>query len=134
MMPPDSSVNLKVLRNGGTRELTVKLGELAPPKGERASAETPKAGSGLEGVAVENLTPQVARRLGLPASAQGVVVTDISPASPVAGSGLREGDVIQEVNRKPVRNLSDYQQVTRDAGKEPLLLVNRHGNTFFVAA
>jgi serine protease Do len=133
MMSPDSTVNLKVLRSGGTRELVAKLGELEPPKGERASAETPSTGGGLEGVAVENLTPQTARQLGLPASTPGVVVTNISPASPVADSGLQEGDVIQEVDRKPVKNLSDYQQAMRNAGKEPLLLVNRHGSTFFVA-
>ena len=80
------------------------------------------------------MTPQAARQLGLPANTSGVVVTDISPASPVADSGLREGDVIQEVNHKPVKNVSDYQQAVRNAGKEPLLLVNRHGSTLFVAA
>ncbi len=134
MMPPDSSVDLKVLRDGGTRQMTAKLGELEPPKGERASAEKPSNGSGLDGVAVENLTPETARNLGLPASTPGVVVTDISPASPVADSGLLEGDVIQEVNHKSVKNMSDYQQAMRNAGKDPLLLVNRHGNTLFVAA
>ncbi len=134
MMPPDSSVDLKVLRDGGTREVTAKLGELEPPKGERASAEKPSNGSELDGVAVENLTPETARNLGLPASTPGVVVTDISPASPVADSGLLEGDVIQEVNHKPVKNMSDYQQAMHNAGKDPLLLVNRHGNTLFVAA
>ena len=134
MMSPDSTVNLKVLRNGTTRELAAKLGELEPPKGERASAESPNGESGLDGVAVENLTPQTARQLGLPANTPGVVVTNISPASPVADSGLQEGDVIQEVARRPIKNVSDYQQVMRDAGKEPLLLVNRHGSTFFVAA
>jgi S1-C subfamily serine protease len=63
-----------------------------------------------------------------------VVVTDISPASPVASSGLQEGDVIQEVNRKPVKNVTDFEQAIQHAGKDPLLLVNRHGNTLFVVA
>ncbi|MCC7174427.1 MAG: DegQ family serine endoprotease [Bryobacterales bacterium] len=134
MMQPDSTVSFKILRDGNTRELTAKLGELEPPRGERASAEKPGSESGLEGVAVENLTPQTARELGLPANTPGVVVADISPSSPVAGSGLQEGDVIQEVNRKPVKNVADYQQALRSAGKEPLLLVNRHGNTLYVAA
>jgi serine protease Do len=134
MMLPDSTVTLKVLRDGGSRDLTAKLGELEPPKGERASSESPKNSGGLEGVSVENLTPQASRQLGLPAGTAGVVVTDISPESPVADSDLQEGDVIQEVNHKPVRTVSEFQQLMRDAGNEPLLLVNRHGNTFFVAA
>ncbi len=134
MMAPDSTVNLKVLRDGSAHELTATLGQLEPPKGERASGEKPGTGSGLDGVSVENLTPQTARELGLPGSTSGVVVTDISPSSPAADSGLQEGDVIQEVNHKPVKNLSEYQQAMRNAGKEPLLLVNRHGNTLYVAS
>ncbi len=134
MMAPDSTVDLKVMRNGATRDLTAKLGELEPPKEERASVEKPSADSGLEGVSVENLTAESARQLGLPANTPGVVVTRISPSSPVADSGLQEGDVIQQVNRKPIKNMSDYQQAMRNAGKEPLLLVNRHGSTLFVAA
>jgi serine protease Do len=134
MMLPDSTVTLKVLRDGSTRDLTAKLGELEPPKGERASSESPTSSGGLEGVSVENLTPQASRQLGLPAGTAGVVVTDISPESPIADSDLQEGDVIQEVNHKPVRSVSEFQKLMHDAGKEPLLLVNRHGNTFFVAA
>lgn len=134
MMPPDSNVNLKVLRNGATHELTAKLGELEPARAERASAGTPDSDSGLEGVAVENMTARTARELGLPASTPGVVVTNISPSSPVADSGLQPGDVIQEVNHKAVKDLSEYEQAMHNAGKDPLLLVNRHGNTLFVAA
>jgi len=134
MMSPGSAVNLKVLRNGGTHQLMAKLGELEPSRAERARSERSSADSGLEGVAVENVTPQTARQLGLPANTSGVVVTSVDPASPFVDSGLQEGDVIQEVNHKPINNVSDYRQAIRNAGKEPLLLVNRHGNTLFVAA
>jgi serine protease Do len=134
MMAPGSAVNLKVLRNGSTREIAAKLGELEPSTAQRTSPEKPGTDSGLEGVAVEDVTPQTARQLGLPSNATGVVVTGISPASPIADSGLEEGDVIQEVNHKPVKNVADYRQALRKAGKEPLLLVNRHGSTLFVAA
>ena len=61
-------------------------------------------------------------------------MTDIDPSSPVADSGLRQGDVIQEVNHQPVSNVADFDQAVRKAGKEPLLLVNREGHTLFIAA
>ena len=114
--------------------ITAKLGELQSTGEERAKAEGPSSGGALEGVTVENVTPQAARELSLPASTAGVVVTDISPSSPVATSGLQEGDVIQEVNHKPVKDVSAFEQAIQHAGKDPVLLVNRHGSTMYVVA
>jgi serine protease Do len=131
MMVPDTSVKLKVMRSGSERELAVKLGELEPEK--RAKAEKAPAESPLDGVSVEDVTPQVARQLGVPANTQGVVVSAIDPASPIAASGLRRGDIIQEVNRKPVKSSDEFAKAIEKAGKEPVLLVNRRGNTLFVA-
>jgi serine protease Do len=71
--------------------------------------------------------------LGLPASTSGVVVTDISPSSPLASAGLRTGDVILEVNHQPVRNVAQLEEAVRKAGPNPLLLVNRKGSTLFLA-
>jgi S1-C subfamily serine protease len=69
----------------------------------------------------------------LPANASGVVVTGISPSSPAADSGLRKGDVIQEVNRQQVRNTADFERAMRSSKDESLLLVNRQGHTMYVA-
>jgi S1-C subfamily serine protease len=69
----------------------------------------------------------------LPANTQGVVVTDINPSSPVADSGLQQGDVIQEVNHQAVANVTDFDRAIHKAGKDPLLLVNRQGSTLFIA-
>ncbi len=74
------------------------------------------------------------RQLGLSPATKGVVVTDISPSSPEADSGLRRGDVIQEVNHQPVKNVSELNEAIHKAGKNPLLLVNRQGSTLFIAA
>jgi serine protease Do len=65
----------------------------------------------------------------------GVVVTGITPDSPADGSGLRTGDVITEVNRKPVRNAEQYQAAVTAAHDQRhlLLLVHRAGQSFFVA-
>jgi serine protease Do len=133
MMAPGATANLKVWRNGSEHDIAVKLGEM-PTQNERASAEPANPQGALEGVSVDNVDEQTAQQLGLPANTQGVVVTDISPSSPVADSGLQQGDVIQEVNHQSVRNVHDFDQAIQRAGKSPLLLVNRQGHTLFIAA
>jgi serine protease Do len=133
MMKPDATVKLKIMRNGNQSDMTVKLGEL-PNTQEQAKAENGTSKDALEGVTLENLDAESARQLGLPPTTKGVVVTDISASSPEAESGLRRGDVIQEVNHQPVRNVSELNEALHKAGKNPLLLVNRQGNTLFIPA
>jgi serine protease Do len=133
MMKPDADVKLKILRNGNRSDMTVKLGELPGPQ-EQAKAGEGTRENALEGVTLENLDAESARQLGLPPATKGVVVADINPSSPEAESGLRRGDVIQEVNHQPVKNVSELNEAVHKAGKNPLLLVNRQGNTLFIAA
>ena len=132
MMNPDATVNLKLMRNGSASDVSVKLGELPTDK-EQSKTEEGSSDQALDGVTVENLDAQSARELGLSASTPGVVVTDINPSSSLASAGLRRGDVIQEVNHQPVKNVSQFQEAVRKAGKNPLLLVNRKGSTLFIA-
>jgi serine protease Do len=132
MMDPTSTVNLKLVRNGSTTDVSVKLGEL-PTDQAKAKTEEGKSDKALDGVTVENLDAQSARQLGLPGSTSGVVVTDIDPSSPLASAGLRPGDVIQEVNHQPVKIVAQLEEAIRKAGDNPLLLVNRKGSTLFLA-
>jgi serine protease Do len=101
---------------------------------DEAQAKSPREGteSALQGVNVQNLDPQTAQQLGVPPSTAGVVVTGIDPNSAAADSGLQRGDVIQEVNRKPIKNTSDFSAAMRNSKSDNLLLVNRQGNTLFV--
>jgi len=133
MMAPGTNANLKVWRNGSEHNLAIKLGEM-PTENERASAEPENPQRALEGVTVENVDGETAQQLGLPARTKGVVVTEISPSSPVRDSGLQQGDVIQEVNHQSVTNVGDFERAMQKAGKNPLLLVNRQGHTLFIAA
>lgn len=128
--PPGTTVHLKIFRKGETKDIAVTLGELS----EKAEAALEEHGpGGLEGVQVENLTPALAGQLGLPAKTAGVVVTSVDASSPAAAADLEKGDVIQEVNRKPVRNVAEYQEaLAGTAGKPVLLLVNRGGTTRYV--
>lgn len=132
-MAPDSSINLRVLRNGGQREIAVRLGELAVTGAAVNRENNSSSDSVLSGVSVENLDANSAHDLGLPANAQGVVVTNVKASSAAAEAGLRQGDVIQEVNHKPVKNTSDFERALRSSNGQPLLLVNRNGSTMFLA-
>jgi serine protease Do len=134
MMNPAQSVNLKVFRDGHNVNLTAKLGEMQDKKkGERASNDSADSDKTLTGVSVEDLNAQTARQLGLPASTKGVVVTEVDPGSQAAASGLKEGDVIQEVNRQAVTNAQDFNRAVKKSEGESLLLVNRGGNKIFLA-
>jgi len=62
-----------------------------------------------------------------------VVVTAVDPSSQAAVNGLQRGDVIVEVNRKPVHNTAEYEQALKHSSAETLLLVNRQGSTLYLA-
>jgi len=135
MMQPGDTAKLKISRNGGTRDVSVKLGELPSSKEQAVNQQEGASKDALEGVSVENLDADTAQQLGLPASTKGVVVTGIDLSSPKADSGLRKGDVIQEVNHQPVHNIAQFEEAMHKAGKdEALLLINRSGTTLFIAA
>ena len=133
-MAPGTVVHLKVLRNGQSRDVAVTLGELPQEASRGATGQPGGGGAGLmQGVQVEDLTPDIASQLKLPASTKGVVVDEVQPGSPAQAGGLQRGDVIEQVNHQPVNNTSDYQQAVSQAGKESiLLLINRGGQTAFI--
>jgi len=86
------------------------------------------------GVQAQDLTPAVAQELGISRNTRGVVITSVDPASAAAAADLERGDVIQEVNRKPVHNVREYTQAVAEAhGQSILLLVSRGDTTHFVA-
>jgi len=127
-MAPGTSVNLDVWRDGKTKDYTVALGEL-PEKTEAADNRGTESSGGLEGVEVDELTPEIAQQLNLGAGVHGVVVTAVDPSSPAAAAQppIGRGDVIQEINHKPIRNVSDYRQAIAGAGSQPVLLLVNHG-------
>src|SRR3984893_1611643 len=135
MMQPGDTAKLKISRHGSTRDISVKLGELPSSKEQAENQQESASKDALEGVNVENMDADTAQQLGLPTSTKGVVVTGIDPSSPKADSGLQKGDVIQEVNHQPVRNVAEFEQAMHKAGSaNALLLVNRGGTTLFIAA
>jgi serine protease Do len=133
MMEPGQSVKLKVFRDGKMIDVAATVGAMPGKPVEKAGNGSNGGDKTMLGVSVENLTPEDARQLNLPASTKGVVVTDVDPASQAAAAGLQKGDVIQQVNRKPVTNADEFAAAVRHSSGESLLLVNRDGNKLFLA-
>lgn len=127
---PGERVGVTVLRDGRERDLSIELGELPGEEPVRqAKAESSNA---LVGVAVEDLTPGIAEQLGLGADVEGVVVSRVKPGSPAAEAGLRRGDVIQEVGRRPVTSAAEFRQAMEDADDAALLMVWSRGGSRLV--
>jgi serine protease Do len=135
--PVGRSVPLVVVRDGSRQTLTVTVGNLADSREARAATPTqqPESRSSERlGLALSELTPELAQRFGLQAE-RGVVVTEVKPDSPAAVAGLAPGDLIREVNRVPVRGLDDVERgIARGpaGGSQVLLRVEREGSQRYV--
>jgi len=125
---PGKQAQLKILRNGKELTLPLTVGEF----NEREVVAAAENG-GL-GLAVQPVTASMAAELGLE-RAEGLVITSIKPGSPADEAGLQRGDVITEINRRPVRNLSDYNRAAEktEIGKSLLFLVRRGEGSLFLA-
>jgi Do/DeqQ family serine protease len=131
---PGSTVRVKVLRDGQTHDLAVKLAELTPaPGSDEGRAPGNGAPGGAYGLSVQPLTPELAERLGVGAETRGVAVNAVDPSGPAASAGIRQGDVIEEVNRKPVRSAEELRAALKASGTRPaLVLVNRRGDSLYL--
>ncbi|NGP75556.1 DegQ family serine endoprotease [Balneolaceae bacterium YR4-1] len=134
---PGSEIDLGIIREGESMNVTVTLGELPD---EQTASSTQEPDRNLEeqlGFRAQNLTPDLAERLGLESAQDGVVVTAISRGSNAYRQGLREGDVITSVSRNTVENMSDFNREIKrisDSGDDVVLLrILRGGVNQFIA-
>ena len=126
---PGTTLKLTVLRDGREQTLDVAIGEI-PERGPATAA--PSSAPERPGLSVTDMTPEVATKLGLPPGLAGALVTEVVPGGPAAEAGLRPGDVIQEVNRTPVRSAEDFARAVEQArGRDIVVLVNRGGSTAY---
>ncbi len=129
---PGTVVKVGILRDGKSETFSVTLGSRPANLGLATGTAKVPSGSTLRGLTVQNLTPPLREQLGLPADTSGVVIARIDPSSPAAQVGLRPGDVIQEVDRQRVRNVSDFERLASQAKGEVLLRIIRDGSGVFV--
>jgi serine protease Do len=129
-IPPNTEVPMKLLRKGQEKAVQVKVAEM---KEERVAAGSGTLEEGL-GMTVQELTPEIARNLGVSES-KGVIVTNVEDGTPADEAGIRRGDVILEVSQKKVENLRDYRAALGRVGStESLLMLVRRGNNVLYVA
>jgi serine protease Do len=128
---PGTTVPLQVMRDGKKTPLNVTVGELdleaeAGSTTEEESAVEETAGFG---VSLDDVTPDIARRLELPRSTTGALVTDIDPSSAAAQGGMRRFDVITQINGQPVASATDASKKLQAiaSGRLARVLVLRGG-------
>jgi len=137
--PIGKTVRVRILRGGKARDLEVAIAEqpkaMAQSEGddEAASGETRSAGA-FAGMDVREVTPELARRFNLREQHVGVLVARIAEGSPAGEAGLQVGDLLTEINRKPITGLRDFQHVMGSlVAKDPaLVLVIRNGRTVYL--
>jgi len=118
------NANVVVWRDNKRIPLTAKIGKL---KEEEVVASGPQKGK--LGMTVQNLTPELAETLGLDRS-EGIVITSVEPGSAADEAGLRQGDVILEVNRKKITDAGEFRKIVdRTKPNENLLFLLRRGST-----
>lgn len=128
--PVGKAVTIKLSRDGKVLDRQVKVGEME----EKVEVAKPSSSHKPLGITVQDLTPEIAKGLGLKKDV-GVVVTGVEPGSPAANAGIQTGDVIREVNRKPVKDVEDFVQKIEKAKDQDniLLFLQRGQNNLFAA-
>ena len=130
-LSPGTEVTLDILRDGQPVTIKVALGERPANIAARGGVGGVQSGA-LRGVAVQNITAAIREQLGLPPGVTGVVISELDPSSAAARTGLQEGDVIEGINRQPVRNVGDFNRLAEKAKGQTLLRINRQGTGVFV--
>lgn len=135
--PLGKQAQIRLVRDKKPVNLQVQIAEQPKEFGlprQRPAPEPEAKGTGLAGMEVRDLTPEIAHQLRVKPGTEGVVITVIDPNSDAAAAGLRPGDVITEVRRKPVRNIKDYETAVSklEPKEDVLLLVSRAGSKQFV--
>jgi serine protease Do len=127
--PVGTETDAVIQRSGKSTTVHIRVGELREERLARTRSQEPEFG-----LAVQELTPDLAKGLGVP-EGQGVVVARVSPGSLAEDAGLRQGDVILEVDRTPVKTREAFEIAVRQraTGKSLLLLVRRRDTTRYVA-
>ena len=133
---PGSTADVVISRDGSEKHLSVKLDEATASKTARERDSQPGASDDDKtalGVAVTPLTPELAERARAGKDAHGLIVEDVNPNGRAADAGIQAGDIIQEVNRQPVKSVDDLRAALKKTTDKPtLLLIQRQGSNLFV--
>jgi serine protease Do len=133
-----SRIPLKVIRDGKPNLFTVTITELPQDKTQNIPGEPdeklPAEENALAGFSVMNLTQEIAKQLDISKDEKGVIIVRVEPYSAAEEAGLKKGDVIQEINKKSIKNIQDFNYIISKVrkGDTLLLFINRGGNRFYI--
>ncbi|MEE9613964.1 MAG: DegQ family serine endoprotease [Thermodesulfobacteriota bacterium] len=134
-VPPGKEVRVKVIRDGKEKKLTLTVAKKRDDgKGhEAAEEESESVPEKKIGLTVQPIPVEMAEGLGIE-DIEGVLVTAVNPDSPAGNAGLKRGDIIKAINKKPVRGIAEYRKEIKAAVEGDLILffVMRGKNTIFV--
>jgi serine protease Do len=130
-VPVGESAKIKILRDGN--EKTVKVKIVKRDETKLASRARPKEQAEEFGIRVSNITPEIAQQLNI-AETSGVIVTEIESGSKGEAADIRVGDIIKEINRRPLEAVTDYQEILSqvDSGEAVNLFIRRKNAGFLV--
>ncbi len=130
MIIPGTQISMNVIRNGKPVDIAVTIGEQPSDFGSIAQQQVPKTNGSLKdyGLTLQELTPDLAEQLGYQ-DRQGVVISEVEPQSPADNSGLKPGQLIEEVNKEKVTSLKEMNQLIQESeNKNRILLKVRSGS------
>jgi serine protease Do len=127
--PVGKTVDVKIIRGGKEMNLKITVAEMT----EERLASYMRSREESIGITVDDIKPRWQREFGIK-DRVGVVVVDVATNSPADDAGIEIGDVIKEVNRKPIRNIKDYESAMQrsEKGKPLLFLIKRGAQTFYL--
>ena len=130
-MPVGKKVSLSIIRDKKESVVQVNIGE-RPEQIEKVAENQAHSQSDIwRGIKVSAITSDMAGRLNLE-SEKGVVVVNVESGSSADEAGINPGDIIVEINRKPVQNLADYQKAVKEAGSGADVLVKTQKGYFII--
>lgn len=131
--PIGENSKVKIIREGKTRTLKVKIGEL-PAEEELAQREVKpgKIKTNRMGITVKNLSAEDRSRFGL--KDRGVLVTHVEKGAAYS-AGIRHGDVILMINNKDIKNIKQFRKLVKGLpqGKSLPVLIQRRKSPIFLA-
>jgi serine protease Do len=117
-MAPGDKVSIEIIRDGKPQTVQAVLGE----RTAAALGEEPAPAAAFLGITVQDLTPEVAAQLGYKMN-QGVLVAGVAPGSTAERAGIKPGNLIEEVARKEVHNVEEYNAAVEAARSLPTVLL-----------
>ncbi|CAN5403315.1 DegQ family serine endoprotease [soil metagenome] len=145
-LPIGSKVPIDLIRGGQRQSVTAIVGERPPEEklanfggnpdedfSDQDEQSNSAAAQQALGLAVQPLTPAIARQVGVPPETRGVIVSAVDQSTDAAAKGLARGDVILSANNRPVVGEADIAAAVsqvKAAGRTAVLLqVQRRGQT-----